>query len=370
MYKSKPQYAAGSLVRIVGFVTRVEFLSQRAVVVELKTSERTVSVLSDARDIHLPLMPFGRYIEVTALVMRRGRQAAQTTLQVLGVKPGPLPERNQAWIDQALNPEVNDTRSIIRSPGNSHPPAPPATAWTQRAVRPVPRLLAAPAPLAPPEPPDPAARSGAVATPKAAPPTKTSKRAQAANDDSPWPAVLFLDIDDVLCDNKIYGGRSAIAAIAGHHKNSRDVFEKLFTPMSRLVLQRLHRRMQGELRYVVSSTWRRHFTRAQFELLLRNCGLAFVADALMPGSAWRTNCRDDGHRDLEVVEWLHENHHGGRFAVVDDTLTGGRLHSAGLHRLLRGRVVLCDVDVGLRPRHEEQLLHALQLPRSVQGGLQ
>jgi hypothetical protein len=172
--------------------------------------------------------------------------------------------------------------------------------------------------------------------------------------------ILFLDIDDVLCLSKPYGGFDVIGAIKGQHPDPDAVFREVFHPRACDVLKEVHDALDGQLRYVISSTWRRAFNREQIETIFRRTGLDFVAAQIHP--AWATPYGFNARMRVEDIEnWLDQHHRGEPFAIVDDTFSGPSLKPAVVNRghRLHGRVVLCLESVGLTPEHVEPLVRAL-----------
>ena len=177
--------------------------------------------------------------------------------------------------------------------------------------------------------------------------------------------VLFLDLDDVLCLNDSYSGFAAVEAINGRHHSAATVFRKVFASGPSQVLRRTHESMGGELRYVISSTWRESFGREQMCELFRRAGLEFVANALDDGERWRTTVKLRRLRRVdEIAAWLDRFHQGEPFAIVDDVLSGASLLPALTlpdHPFV-GRVVLCEENVGLSAEHMQTIVDALQRP--------
>ncbi len=179
-------------------------------------------------------------------------------------------------------------------------------------------------------------------------------------------SVLFLDIDDVLCLNKPYGGFAAIAAVTDRHANPAAVYRDLFAPAAVRALKRLHDEMTHGLRYVISSTWRESFTRCELVTVFRRAGLDFVADNLAEGDRWRTPPKFRRSRRIdEIAQWLDEHHEGAPFAIVDDTHSGASLlpvllviHPAT--HPFANRVLLCREAQGLTEAHVPTLVEALQ----------
>lgn len=177
-----------------------------------------------------------------------------------------------------------------------------------------------------------------------------------------WP-VLFLDIDDVICCNRPFGAHDAHAALHGRHDlPSEWVFETLFDPRAAAVLASIDQACQRQVRYVISSTWRRLFNRSEMRALFRRSGLTFVAERIEPRERWCTAYIPCGTRLDEVAAWLDEHQAGEPFAVLDDRYSGLELQTC--HKpawpSVAWRSVLCEEWVGLRPTHTKKLLRALR----------
>lgn len=163
--------------------------------------------------------------------------------------------------------------------------------------------------------------------------------------------ILFLDFDDVICLNSPYGG-----------------YDVATTPWPQDLLGRLwHRPAMAALesvidcahpQVVVTSSWLRIMQLNAIGALLRASEAAWLADALhKSGEALQAS----GKSRLDAVDaWLAANHRGEPYVVLDDTLSGTGLLGSVHDR--RGRVVLCDVDVGLLPAHAPRLRGALSAP--------
>ena len=194
--------------------------------------------------------------------------------------------------------------------------------------------------------------------------------------------VLFLDVDDVISMGKPYGCFAAAAAVSDRHVNSQEVYRLLFQASSVQALKQVHDEMYASLRYVVSSTWREVFNRAQIGVVFRNAGLGFVADNLHEADKWCTPPKfGRSRRSNEIAEWLDRHHRSEPFAIIDDTCSGASLalalapagepaapsnvpaqrHSRNeAPHPFSGRVVLCEEHVGLTCATEH--LAARQLP--------
>ena len=178
-------------------------------------------------------------------------------------------------------------------------------------------------------------------------------------------AILFLDIDDVLCMNRSYGGFDVIDAVHQRHDAPEKVFAEVFDKAACAALETVHQAMEGRLRYVVSSTWREHLDREQLVQVFLKGGLGFVASALH--DAWCTP--HQSHRGLrvdEIAAWLDRFYQGQPFAIVDDLYSGSSLEPALANRShpFHHRVVLCEEGIGLLHEHVQPLLQALSQPIS------
>ncbi|MDI4635208.1 hypothetical protein J7U46_19250 [Pelomonas sp. V22] len=178
-----------------------------------------------------------------------------------------------------------------------------------------------------------------------------------------WATVL-LDIDEVLCVGQPFAAASLHKAFADGEVPNPDILAALFSPEARAALLHVHEQLRSRIRYAISSSWREHFTRSQIELVLRETGLAFVADSLHEGKAWRCyQAAFTTDRRLDIESWIEHFHCGEPFVVVDDRNSGGPLL---LHRhfhpndVLYGRVVLCQPGVGLTMNHVDDILAALR----------
>ena len=207
--------------------------------------------------------------------------------------------------------------------------------------------------------------------------------------------VLFVDLDDVICMSRPYGCFAAAAAVSDRHINPQEVYRLLFQASSVQALKQVHDEMYASLRYVVSSTWREVFNRAQIEVVFRNAGLGFVTDNLHEADKWCTPPKfGRSRRSNEISEWLDRHHRSEPFAITDDTCSGASLtlalapagesaampppaatsnvpaqrHSRNeaLHPF-SGRVVLCEEHVGLTDAHVPFIVAALRREVVVPG---
>ncbi|MFG6488244.1 HAD domain-containing protein [Roseateles sp. BYS78W] len=174
-----------------------------------------------------------------------------------------------------------------------------------------------------------------------------------------WP-VVFMDLDDVVATNELFGGLDALDALRGKRIDADLVFERLWSPMAREILVDLSGRHRGRLRWVISSTWRLHFTRAQLQEVMRRSGLGCVADGMEPKERWRTPHFPGQTRCHEVLAWLREHHRGEPWVILDDVYSWGpSAHVAPGVEVPRTRLVLCEEWVGLQLRHVPRIVAAL-----------
>lgn len=107
--------------------------------------------------------------------------------------------------------------------------------------------------------------------------------------------ILFLDFDDVLCLNDPLGGYDVLEALreVQHGRNALGDFatlwRTLFHPFSVTFLEDIHQEFAPA--YVLSTNWTRFMDRETLVTVLRQTGLAFVADNL--------------HRDWETIKDGH-----------------------------------------------------------------
>src|SRR3981081_1045405 len=144
--------------------------------------------------------------------------------------------------------------------------------------------------------------------------------------------VGFLDIDDVLCLNNPYGGSDALDAIKGRHADPDTVLREIFGAEPKRVLESVHKEMGGQLRYVISSSWRQVFSREQIERVFRTADVGFVA--VGRHEKWETPSRlRRTDRSEEIESWLHHYHQGEPFVVLDDDYSVTPL--PGIHEALK-----------------------------------
>ena len=168
---------------------------------------------------------------------------------------------------------------------------------------------------------------------------------------SPLPApsqpLVFLDLDDVICLNDPYGGYDVLV------ESPADLLAKLFAKSATEVLLEVVREHQP--RIVLTTSWVRLLQRSRLEKLFLVCGLGAVVECL------HEECeapQKSGESRLRAIDrWLAQHHRGERYVVIDDYLSGTELE--GSHIDKAGRLVLCEVGVGLQPSHVYRINRAL-----------
>jgi HAD domain in Swiss Army Knife RNA repair proteins len=163
----------------------------------------------------------------------------------------------------------------------------------------------------------------------------------------PFP-IIFLDMDDVVVLNRT-------SAFDKHrvHELAPDVCRKLIHPPAGLALTELLQELPAKI--VVTSHWVRFTSRAAFERLLRLAGYEQIAMSLH--DAWSAP-RGSAVTRVEVIDaWLTQHHRSEPYCVIDDRDSGASLVGAVHDKA--GRVLLCDVGVGLHRGHLPFIREAL-----------
>lgn len=156
-------------------------------------------------------------------------------------------------------------------------------------------------------------------------------------------AVVFLDIDDVLCVHRLYNTRQVLAVLGGDETvDATEVWQQIFHASARDNLRQLHD--EFEPIYVISSSWVLHLSREQLCETFRRTGLEFVAENLH--EHWCTPRESEGssYRLVEIEAWLdtHALLTPAPFVILDDLVSGQSI--PGSH--LEDNAVLCDAWVG------------------------
>ncbi len=165
--------------------------------------------------------------------------------------------------------------------------------------------------------------------------------------------LLFLDFDDVICLNAPYGGFDVAMA---SKEMPDDLWAKLWHEPAVKLLQEV---LEAHNPYVIiTSSWLRFLDQQGAVDVFKATGLERVAESLHP--AWEAP-QERGCSRLEAISgWLNSHHCSEAFAVFDDHLSGTGLAGSTLD--LQGRVVLCEVDVGLTLPQACKLHDALVRP--------
>jgi HAD domain in Swiss Army Knife RNA repair proteins len=160
--------------------------------------------------------------------------------------------------------------------------------------------------------------------------------------------IVFLDIDDVLCLNRPYSGFDVWQACRAKCKDPETVLANVFGCEARETLTAVHT-LVGPIQFVLSSSWRLDFTRAEIEQVFTCNDLDFVAKSFAGDDSWATPETRIGRRADEIQAWLATHHRGEPFVVLDDAGSGMELAdcTAAPGDPLFKRVVLCEVGVGL-----------------------
>lgn len=166
--------------------------------------------------------------------------------------------------------------------------------------------------------------------------------------------IVFLDIDDVLCLNRPYSGFDVWHACRNKHGGAEAVLANAFGCEAKETLTAVHTQL-GPIRFVLSSSWRLDFTRAEIERVFACNGLDFVVTGFAGDDSWATPVSAFGVRAEEIQSWLTRHHRGESFIVLDDAASGMELADCAAmpDNPLFKRVVLCEVGVGL----VQDLLH-------------
>ncbi|WP_373991422.1 HAD domain-containing protein [Duganella sp. BuS-21] len=167
------------------------------------------------------------------------------------------------------------------------------------------------------------------------------QKSHSLRDDEKLRAVVFLDIDDVLCVHRTLNTRQVLAVLAGDNSvDAHEVWQQIFHASARDNLRQLHDEFTPE--YVISSSWTLHLNREQLCETFKRTGLEFVSDNLH--EHWCTPRDDDSYRLTEIEAWLdtHASLTPVSFLILDDMLSGQSI--PGSH--LEDHAVLCDAWVG------------------------
>jgi HAD domain in Swiss Army Knife RNA repair proteins len=179
---------------------------------------------------------------------------------------------------------------------------------------------------------------------------------EVAGDEQPSQSVrplLFLDFDDVICLNTPYGGYDVAMS---SREMPEDLWAKLWHEPAVNVLVQV---LEAHNPYVIiTSSWLRFLDRRGAEDVFKATGLERVAESLHP--VWEAPQGRGCSRREAISGWLDSHHRCEAFAVLDDHLSGTGLAGSTLDH--QGRVVLCEVGVGLTLSHVGKIHEALVRP--------
>lgn len=170
------------------------------------------------------------------------------------------------------------------------------------------------------------------------------------------PPTVLLDLDGVLCENDIYGGRHVYESFRYPAHRPSDLYSRLFSAQAVVVLNELLDEFAA--RVVLTTSWLSLLDRPQFVHVFKQCGLPHVAEGLHLHWAAPTNL---GESRLDaILRWLRAHHEGEPFVILDDADSGEGLAGSKLEEA--GRVVLCGATGCLQPSHLELARRALGQP--------
>lgn len=161
--------------------------------------------------------------------------------------------------------------------------------------------------------------------------------------------LIFLDIDDVICLNDPYGGYDVMV-----RPQPVDLWERLFSkPATDILLGVLREHCA---RVVLTTSWTQLMARCTFEETFHASGLSVLAESLHEEhEAWQA--RDESRLDA-INRWLVRSYKGQQYVVIDDHYSGTNLLGSHIDRA--GRLVMCEVGVGLQESHVVNIRKALR----------
>lgn len=148
-------------------------------------------------------------------------------------------------------------------------------------------------------------------------------------------ALLFLDMDEVLCLNNPYGGHALKNQPPG-------IWDLLFHRPAVEVLNLVMKEHGPQV--IITSSWLSFLEHAAFDKVFRKTGLSAVADNLH--AAWEAPQNAGETRCAAIDRWFQEYGWPGQpYVILDDMQSGTGLK--GSYHDSRGRVVFCEEGVGL-----------------------
>lgn len=175
---------------------------------------------------------------------------------------------------------------------------------------------------------------------------------------SPLRPIIFLDIDDVLCPNQLYGSSHVFDALYNPERASTELYEGLFSRESIYVLNQLVAEFKPAV--VLTTSWLLLLQQHHFLALFNRSGLSCVASSLH--DCWGA-FGNLGDSRLQVIDdWLVQHHSGEPILVLDDVNSGQSLIDSFL--VESGRAVLCEEGSCLKLEHLPVAREALRRPYS------
>lgn len=172
--------------------------------------------------------------------------------------------------------------------------------------------------------------------------------------------LVFLDMDNVLCLNKVHHSGQMLKIFKQTIPDFPDLWRYLVDAGASENLHLLHAEFKPM--YVISSSWATYLDRAQMCEALTRTGLQIVVENLH--IEWRTpRARSSSRRD-EIEWWLEEHSQPSQpFIVLDDTDSGTGLAYSPL--AFDGHVVLCGSGDGFTKKRLDEARTQLQRQISV-----
>jgi len=163
--------------------------------------------------------------------------------------------------------------------------------------------------------------------------------------------IVFLDFDDIVVLNHTYGAYDLFAP-----NPPPELWTQLFDRAAMALLRGVLK--EFDARVVITSSWLRLLDRDGLVALCAKTGHQFLADALH--GAWEAPQNRFQTRAQAIERWLASNHRGEPFVILDDALSGTGLVGSAFDK--SGRVVMCEVGIGLLASHIPAISVALNAP--------
>lgn len=144
--------------------------------------------------------------------------------------------------------------------------------------------------------------------------------------------LLFLDLDDALCVNSMYGGSDVVAL-----DKPADLWEKLFHPLAVATLPELVDEVDP--RNIMTTSWARFIEHQGFVDVFDKTGLLAVA-ARLHGRRVAEPLHGATRRDA-IDRWMAQHFRGEPYAILDDKVSGTGLEESRHDKA--HRVVWCEV---------------------------